>query len=74
MIMDGEEELNRDELDFFLKGNTSLDAVDAKPFKWLSNNGWKDAVRLAEFGGCWGSLLDDIRDNERQWKVWYDLE
>ena len=35
MIMDGEEELNRDELDFFLKGNTSLDAVENKPFKWL---------------------------------------
>ena len=33
--MDGEEELNRDEMDFFLKGNTSLDAVENKPFKWL---------------------------------------
>lgn len=53
MIMDGEEELNRDELDFFLKGNTSLDAVENKPFKWLSTNGWKDAVRLADMGGCW---------------------
>lgn len=53
MIMDGEEELNRDELDFFLKGNTSLDAVENKPFKWLQTNGWKDAVRLADMGGCW---------------------
>jgi len=25
-------------------------------------------------GGCWATLLDDIRDNEKQWKVWYDLE
>ena len=30
MIMDGAEELNRPELDFFLKGNTSLDAVERK--------------------------------------------
>ena len=31
------------ELDFFLKGNTSLDAVEAKkPYPWLSDNGWKD--------------------------------
>lgn len=65
MIMDGEEELNRDELDFFLKGNTSLDAIDPKPFKWLQTNGWKDAVRLSDMGGCWQSLLEDIRDNEK---------
>ena len=72
MIMDGEEELNREELDFFLKGNTSLDAIDSKPFKWMSMNGWKDAVRLNELGGAWGTLLDDLRDNEKQWKNWYD--
>lgn len=74
MIMDGEEELNRDELDFFLKGNTSLDAVENKPFKWLNTNGWKDATRLVEMGGCWSTLLEDIRENEKQWKTWYDLE
>lgn len=47
MIMDGDNELNKIELDFFLKGNTSLDAVQrAKPFVWLSANGWKDLQRL----------------------------
>jgi dynein heavy chain len=43
MIMDGENELNKIELDFFLKGNTSLEPVAReKPFPWLSMNGWKD--------------------------------
>lgn len=43
MIMDGDNELNKVELDFFLKGNTSLDAVERrKPYPWLSDNGWKD--------------------------------
>jgi dynein heavy chain len=43
MIMDGEGELNKIELDFFLKGNTSLEAAaKSNPFVWLSNNGWKD--------------------------------
>lgn len=43
MIMDGDNILDHIELDFFLKGNTSLDAVDAKkPFKWISDNAWKD--------------------------------
>ncbi len=43
MIMDGDGELNKIELDFFLKGNTSLDAVAREnPYSWLSANGWKD--------------------------------
>ena len=65
MIMDGEEELNREELDFFLKGNTSLDAIEQKPFKWISVNGWKDAVCLNELGGTWATLVEDLRDNEK---------
>jgi dynein heavy chain len=43
MIMDGDSALNKVELDFFLKGNTSLDPVEQKkPASWLSENGWKD--------------------------------
>jgi dynein heavy chain len=43
MIMDGDNSLNKVELDFFLKGNTSLDPVEQKkPATWLSDNGWKD--------------------------------
>jgi len=43
MIMDGDNVLNKIEFDFFLKGNTSLDAVEAKkPMEFLSENGWKD--------------------------------
>lgn len=51
MIMDGDNELNKEDMDFFLKGNTSLDQVEKAPFKWISKNGWKDAVRLNEMGG-----------------------
>lgn len=43
MIMDGDNELNKIELDFFLKGNTSLEQITReKPNQWLSHNGWKD--------------------------------
>jgi dynein heavy chain len=43
MIMDGANILNKIELDFFLKGNTSLDDVERrKPYAWISDNGWKD--------------------------------
>ena len=47
MIMEGDMDLNADELDFFLKGNISLDAVEAKPFTWMTQNAWKDAIRLS---------------------------
>jgi len=46
MIMNGEQELVHKELDFFLKGNTSLDEVDKNPISWLSDASWKDAVKL----------------------------
>jgi len=40
----------------------------------MTQNGWKDAKRLSELGGVWKTLLDDIRDNEKTWKRWQDLE
>jgi dynein heavy chain, axonemal len=47
MILDGEGQLNRAELDFFLKGDIGLDAPkDPKPYPWLSASGWKDLIRL----------------------------
>lgn len=54
MIMDGADELNTIELDFFLKGNTSLDAVERKkPGTWISDNGWKDIQKLETLGEVW---------------------
>jgi len=75
MIMDGDGDLNKTELDFFLKGNTSLDAVaKEKPYAWMSANGWKDLQRLGTLGNSWGSIISDIEGNGKLWKDWYDLE
>ena len=42
-ILHGEDLIDRHELDFFLKGNTSLDDVEDKsPADWISIGGWKD--------------------------------
>jgi dynein heavy chain len=57
MILDGDDQLNRPEMDFFLKGNTSLDEVEPNAFKWVSENGWKDACKLNEMGGVWDGFL-----------------
>jgi hypothetical protein len=48
-VQEGNGELNRTELDFFLKGDTSLDATERKcPVAWLIASGWKDLNCLAK--------------------------
>ena len=75
MIMDGSDELNKLELDFFLNGNVSLDAVEArKPYVWISENGWKDMQRLEQLGDVWSGFLDALRGAPQPWQEWYDLE
>lgn len=42
-IIAGDDGLNFNEWDFFMKGNTSLDSVKTeKPHKWITESGWKD--------------------------------
>lgn len=73
MIMDGDNELNKIELDFFLKGNTSLDAIEArKPHIWMSDNGWKDLQKLETLGEVWKGITESICKNGAEWKAWYD--
>jgi len=71
MIMKGDSQLDAQEMDFFLKGNTSLDQVKRKKTqKWISESGWKDMQKLSEMQQRWGNLFNDVIDNERDWKNW----
>ncbi|ETN24636.1 hypothetical protein PPTG_00868 [Phytophthora nicotianae INRA-310] len=80
MIMSASGELSRAELDFFLKGDTSLDAASQpKPedLTWVSGAGWKDLLclsKLGEEGGVFASLMSDFKTKTSEWKAWYDLE
>ncbi|OMJ92498.1 hypothetical protein SteCoe_4738 [Stentor coeruleus] len=75
MIMDMDGEIDAIEYDFFLKGNTSLEAVSmVKPFAWMPDQGWKDLDRLIELNSKFSKLRTDIMKNEKIWKEWYDLE
>ena len=75
MIMDGDNELNKVELDFFLKGNTSLDPIEVKkPYQWLSDNGWKDIQKLNGLEEVWSGFIDNLKSDPKEWKIWYDLE
>ena len=76
MVMEGEGNLESTILDFFLKGDTSLEGVsDPCPCKWLISSGWKDLICLAGLGvDALADLLKDFKSNVETWKEWYDLE
>ncbi|XP_053336632.1 dynein axonemal heavy chain 10 [Clarias gariepinus] len=75
-IEQAEGRVPQEELDFFLKGNLSLEkSKRKKPCAWLPDQGWEDIVRLTElFLTEFGSLIADIEKNPTEWKDWYDMD
>ena len=69
-ILEADNKMNHDELDFFIKGNISLEKGSRKkPFAWLPDQGWDDIQKLvAVVPDKFGSLADDIERNEAFWK------
>jgi dynein heavy chain len=75
MIMNGEGTLEASVLDFFLKGDTSLDLVSEPcPVTWLISSGWKDLLFFSELGDECAELVKDFKLQKDVWKTWYDLE
>uniref|UniRef100_A0A8C6ZHZ5 Dynein axonemal heavy chain 10 n=1 Tax=Nothoprocta perdicaria TaxID=30464 RepID=A0A8C6ZHZ5_NOTPE len=66
----------QEELDFFLKGNISLEkSARKKPCAWLPDQGWEDLIHLSElFPEKFESLADDVEKNPDVWKNWYDID
>ncbi|XP_043835576.1 dynein axonemal heavy chain 10 [Dromiciops gliroides] len=66
----------QEELDFFLKGNISLEkSKRKKPCTWLADQGWEDIMLLSEqFADIFGKLPEDIETQNDIWKEWYDLD
>ncbi|XP_062273833.1 dynein axonemal heavy chain 10 [Scomber scombrus] len=75
-IEQAEGRVPQEELEFFIKGNLSLEKSNRKkPLDWLPDQGWEDIVKLAElFPEQFGSLPDDMEKNSAYWKSWYDLD
>ncbi|XP_072163343.1 dynein axonemal heavy chain 10-like [Diadema setosum] len=70
-----EDNLPEDELDFFIKGNLSLEkSRRGRPHKWIPEQGWEDIMKLTEISDIFNSLPDDIERNEKIWKEWYDQD
>jgi dynein heavy chain len=85
MIMAGEDKLNREEMDFFLKGNLSLAEIkEPVPADWILSTGWKDMQRLVEVQTGVGenaneeprfkNFIQDLKADLDGWRAWYDFE
>ncbi|XP_010134250.1 PREDICTED: dynein heavy chain 10, axonemal, partial [Buceros rhinoceros silvestris] len=75
-IEQGDGRVPQEELEFFLKGNISLEkSARKKPYTWLPDQGWEDLIRLSElFPEKFESLPDDVEKNPDVWKNWYDTD
>ncbi|XP_058137242.1 dynein axonemal heavy chain 10 [Dasypus novemcinctus] len=75
-IEQAEGRVPQEELDFFLKGNISLEkSKRKKPCAWLSDQGWEDIMLLSEmFSDDFGHLPDDVEKHQTVWQDWYDLD
>lgn len=69
-IMQADNNLKQEELDFFVKGNISLEKSSRKkPYAWLSDQGWQDVLKLSVVvPDVFSNLADDIERNEKVWK------
>ncbi|XP_012518857.1 PREDICTED: dynein heavy chain 10, axonemal [Propithecus coquereli] len=75
-IEQAEGRVPQEELDFFLKGNISLEkSKRKKPCAWLSDQGWEDIILLSEmFSDDFGRLPDDVENHQTVWQEWYDVD
>ena len=75
MIMNGEGTLEAPILDFFLKGDTSLEGVTEQcPVSWLVGSGWKDLICVSGLNDNFANIINDFKGSLDLWKEWYDLE
>ena len=77
-ILENDVGLNQAHLDFFLRGNLSLEkSARHKPHAWFPDNGWQDLMRLITLGGNDNSplaaLADSIERDEELWRDFYEL-
>ncbi|XP_077600352.1 dynein axonemal heavy chain 10-like [Stigmatopora nigra] len=75
-VEQAEDRVPQEELEFFIKGNLSLEKSSRqKTCNWLPDAGWEDVVKLSElFPSQFESLPDEVNRNSAEWQSWYDLD
>lgn len=75
-LLEAEGQMISSELDFFVKGNNSIERVTRpKPHEWLSDSGWKDLQKLVTVDDkAFGKVIEDIIKFGKEWMEWYNSE
>ena len=80
-ILDSNGALNHEQLDFFLRGNLSLEKAARKnPHAWFPDSGWQDLMRLITLGGAdaaggpLATVADSITSDGAAWREYFELE
>ena len=75
MIMRYEEELNMNELLFFLRGSIST-SKNTKPeeLDWISESTWQDLEAMSALNETLKNVSHLFQTNSEEWRKWYDLE
>lgn len=74
-LMEADGQMDAGEVNFFLKGDVTLDKpAQPKPHAWLSDQGWKDILKMPSLNAVFGKIVQDIQANGPQWKAWATLE
>jgi dynein heavy chain len=70
-LMDLEKLIDPVELNFFLKGDISLEQpAISNPFDWMLDQGWKDLLKLTTIGLNFAMLQEHVTSNESAWRTW----
>jgi dynein heavy chain len=68
------EELTLADVNLFLRGGAALDinSVRRKPFNWISNDAWLNAMQLSISCKFFSALPNEMSGNEAMWRRWYE--
>ncbi|GLD99919.1 hypothetical protein PINS_up008647 [Pythium insidiosum] len=68
------ESITASDITLFLKAGASrkLSSDQPKPFQWMTNQAWLNAVQLATEKPLYKNLLTDLERSEALWRRWYE--
>ena len=67
--------VKHDEFQKFVKGGAALDlnAVDSKPYSWISDMTWLNLVELSKLP-VFSAILGQVSRNEKAWRAWLNSD
>ena len=74
-ILQAKNEMRLDDLDFFVKGNISLEkSPRKKPHAWIPDQGWEDLVKFNEICADGGDIAGMVERSGEQFKKWSECD